>query len=89
MGFDTLELVHETFLGRCDAVDDNPIKEGWITVKQAARISGYTPQHIRKLAQDKRIHAKLIDAVYFIYEPSFRKYMDSQERDPRDRDEFG
>jgi hypothetical protein len=57
----------------------------WLTVNDAARLSGYHPEHIRRLVRQGAITAKKFSIVWMVSRKSLLSYMKSQEKNsPQD-----
>lgn len=48
--------------------------EEWITVTEAAEISGYHPEHIRRLIREGMIHARKFGPLWQVSYPSLMEY---------------
>ena len=48
----------------------------WISVSEAAQLTGYSTPHLRELVRDKRIHARKIVTVWQIDRASLMEYVD-------------
>jgi hypothetical protein len=59
-------------------------KDEWLSVNDAARISGYHPEHIRRLVRQGAITAKKFSIVWMVSKNSLLVYMKSQEKPPQD-----
>jgi len=55
-------------------------KEEWLTVNEAAELSGYHPEHIRRLVRQGAITAKKFSIVWMVSRESLFKYKKSQEK---------
>ena len=53
----------------------------WLTVKEAADMSGYHPEHIRRLVREGKIEARKIVTVWLVNRSSLQNYLDEQKRD--------
>lgn len=51
-----------------------------ISLKEAAEISGFTPRHIRRLAQTGKIYAKRMGRDWFTTKNSIQEYLTSNRR---------
>lgn len=47
----------------------------WLTVNEAAKLSGYDPQHIRRLIRDGEIEARKFSIVWMVNRKSLLEYM--------------
>ncbi len=57
----------------------------WLTVNDAAKLSGYHPEHIRRLVRQGAITAKKFSIVWMVSRESLLSYVKSQERPPQDQ----
>ena len=55
--------------------------EEWLTVSDAAEISGYHPEHIRRLIREKKINAQKFSIVWQVDRESLLDYIRSQKKD--------
>ena len=61
-------------------------KDQWLDVNEAAKLSGYHPEHIRRLVRQGAITAKKFSIVWMISRNSLLAYMKSQEKvSPQDQ----
>ena len=61
-------------------------KEEWLTVNEAAELSGYHPEHVRRLIRQGEITAKKFSIVWMVSRDSLLKYKKSQEKlSPQDQ----
>ena len=49
----------------------------WLTVKEAAKQSGYHPEHIRELIRDGLIKGRKVSIVWLVESKSLRAYLDN------------
>ena len=62
------------------AIDGN-----WLTVNEAAKLSGYHPEHIRRLIREGAITAQKFSIVWQVNRESLLAYVASQKKDnPKD-----
>ncbi len=47
----------------------------WLTVNEAAKLSGYDPQHIRRLIRDGEIEARKFSIVWMVNRKSLLEYV--------------
>ena len=59
-------------------------KDEWLTVNEAADLSGYHPEHIRRLIREEEVAAKKFSIVWMVSKLSLLAYMKSQGRPPQD-----
>ncbi len=52
------------------------MSDDWITTAEAAKISGYHPEHIRRLMRQHRIAGRKFGIVWQVYRQSLVSYMD-------------
>ncbi len=52
----------------------------WITTQQAAELSGYHPEHIRRLVREGRINARKFGIVWMINKQSLLAFVQNAER---------
>ena len=63
-------------------------KEEWLTVNEAAELSGYHPEHIRRLIRPGAIMAKKFSIVWMVSRESLLEYKKSQEKvSPQDQEQ--
>ena len=55
--------------------------EDWITVTEAAEISGYHPEHIRRVIREGKIDARKFSIVWQISKSSLLDYISDQKKD--------
>ncbi len=61
-------------------------KDEWLTVNEAAKLSGYHPEHIRRLVRQGAITAKKFSIVWMVSRDSLLTYMKSKEKvSPQDQ----
>ncbi len=61
-------------------------KDEWLTVNEAAKLSGYHPEHIRRLVRQGAITAKKFSIVWMVSRDSLLTYMKSQDKvSPQDQ----
>ncbi len=48
----------------------------WLTVNEAAKISGYHPEYIRELIRDNKITAKKFSIVWMVNRESILAYLE-------------
>ena len=61
-------------------------KDEWLTVNDAAKLSGYHPEHIRRLVRQGAVTAKKFSIVWMVSRISLLAYMKSQEKvSPQDQ----
>ncbi len=61
-------------------------KDEWLTVNEAAKLSGYHPEHIRRLVRQGAVKAKKFSIVWMVSRDSLLTYMKSQEKvSPQDQ----
>ena len=56
-------------------MDDN-----WISVEEAAKISGYHPEHIRRLIRGGKVKGRKFSIVWQVDRASFYAYLEEQNR---------
>ena len=47
----------------------------WLTVNEAAELSGYDPEHIRRLIREGEIHARKFSIVWMVNRESLLGYV--------------
>ena len=57
-------------------------KDEWLDVNEAAKLSGYHPEHVRRLVRQGAITAKKFSIVWMVSRDSLLSYMKSQEKLP-------
>ena len=55
----------------------------WLTVNEAAKLSGYHPEYIRQLIRDGKVNAKKFSIVWMVDKESLLEYVKSQEKPPQ------
>jgi excisionase family DNA binding protein len=55
----------------------------WLTVKEAAELTGYDIQHIRRLARERKIETQKWGNAWMINRPSLMKYLETEGRGPK------
>ncbi len=61
-------------------------KDEWLTVNEAAKLSGYHPEHVRRLVRQGAITAKKFSIVWMVSRDSLLAYTKSQEKvSPKDQ----
>lgn len=60
-----------------------PMNEDWITTLEAAELSGYDPEHVRRLARAGKIDAKKWGQEWMISKVSILKYRQDEGRKPK------
>ncbi|MEK6753469.1 MAG: helix-turn-helix domain-containing protein [Chloroflexota bacterium] len=48
----------------------------WLTVRDAAKLSGYDPEHIRRLVREDKIKARKFSIVWMVDRKSLLAYLD-------------
>lgn len=48
----------------------------WLTVREAVKLSGYDPEHIRRLVRDGKVTARKVSIVWLIERKSLLEYLD-------------
>jgi hypothetical protein len=57
----------------------------WLTVNEAADLSGYHPEHVRRLIRQGAVTAKKFSIVWMVSKDSLLSYIRSQEKPPQDQ----
>ena len=60
-------------------------KEKWLTVNEAADLSGYHPEHVRRLIRQGSVTAKKFSIVWMVSRDSLLAYKESQEKPSQDQ----
>jgi hypothetical protein len=60
-------------------------KDEWLTVNEAAKISGYHPEHIRRLVRQGSVEAKKFSIVWMVSKDSLLNYIRDQKKPPQDQ----
>ena len=55
----------------------------WLTVNEAAEISGYHPEYVRQLIRDGKVTAKKFSIVWMVSKESLLEYVKCQEKPPQ------
>ena len=53
----------------------------WITVQEAAEISGYHPEHIRRLIREGKVDARKFSIVWQVDKTSLLTYVEMHKKD--------
>ena len=56
----------------------------WLTVNEAASLSGYHPEHIRRLVRQGAVEAKKFSIVWMVSKDSLLSYIRDQKKPPQD-----
>lgn len=48
----------------------------WLTVQEAAKLSGYNPEHIRRLVRESRVEAQKFSIVWMVNRESLLTYLE-------------
>ena len=56
----------------------------WLTVNEAAKLSGYHPEHIRRLVRQGAVTAKKFSIVWMVSKDSLLSYIRDQQKPPQD-----
>lgn len=56
----------------------------WITVNEAAKLSGYHPERIRELVREGKVNAKKFSIVWMVDKESLLRYAAEQGRPSQD-----
>jgi hypothetical protein len=59
------------------------VETTWLTVNEAAEISGYHPEYVRQLIRDGKVIAKKFSIVWMVSKESLLEYVRSQEKPPQ------
>ena len=59
--------------------------DDWLTVNEAADLSGYHPEHVRRLIRQGAVTAKKFSIVWMVSKDSLLSYIRSQEKPPQDQ----
>jgi excisionase family DNA binding protein len=51
------------------------INDNWLTVQEAAKESGYDPEHIRRLIRDGEIEARKLSIIWLVDRKSLSAYL--------------
>jgi hypothetical protein len=57
----------------------------WLTVNDAAKLSGYHPEHIRRLVRQGAVTAKKFSIVWMVSKDSLLNYIRDQQKPPQDQ----
>lgn len=52
----------------------------WITTQEAASLSGYNPEHIRRLVRQGKIAAEFKGTMFWVSKSSFKKYLEEAKK---------
>jgi len=56
-----------------------PIDDTWLTVQEAAKESGYHPEHITRLIREKKITARKLSVIWLVDRKSLSDYQKKTE----------
>ncbi|MCL5951135.1 MAG: helix-turn-helix domain-containing protein [Chloroflexi bacterium] len=56
-----------------------PMADDWITVRDACQLSGYHPDHIRRIIRSGEVKARKFATVWQVNRPSLLAYIKKQE----------
>lgn len=56
------------------------MRDQWISIRQAAVLSGYTPYHLRRLMRTKVVQGRKVITVWTVSKASLQKYLRMQSR---------
>jgi excisionase family DNA binding protein len=48
----------------------------WLTVREAAKLSGYDPEHVRRLVRDGKVTARKVSIVWLLDRKSLLVYLE-------------
>jgi hypothetical protein len=54
--------------------------ENWVSVSEASELSGYHPEHIRRLIRQGKINAKKFSIVWMVDRDSLLAYIDKKKK---------
>lgn len=57
----------------------------WLTVNEAAKLSGYHPEHVRRLIRQGSVEAKKFSIVWMVSRDSLMSYIRSEKKPPQDQ----
>jgi excisionase family DNA binding protein len=57
-----------------------PNKSDWLTVSEAAKLSGYHPERIRELIRDNKIVAQKFSIVWQVNRESLQAYLSKMQK---------
>jgi hypothetical protein len=60
------------------------VETEWLTVNEAADISGYHPDYIRQLIRKGKVNAKKFSIVWMVDKDSLLTYVKDKEKPPQD-----
>ena len=60
-------------------------KDEWLDVNEAAKLSGYHPEHIRRLVRQGAVTAKKFSIVWMVSRESLLSYIRNQQKPPQDQ----
>ena len=58
--------------------------EKWLTVQEAAELSGYHPDYVRQLIRAGKVSAKKFSIVWMVDRASLQSYIRDQKETPQD-----
>jgi excisionase family DNA binding protein len=59
--------------------------EDWLTVHEAAKLTGYNPEQIRRIAREGKVKSQKWGTVWMISRPSLFEYIHGQGRGPKSK----
>jgi len=60
-------------------------KDEWLTVNEAAQLSGYHPEHVRRLIRQGSVEAKKFSIVWMVSKDSLLNYIRDSQKPPQDQ----
>jgi len=63
------------------------MEDEWITTREAANLTGYNAEHLRRLARAGKVQARKFGVVWQVDRTSLLKYLETEGRGPRIKDE--
>jgi hypothetical protein len=59
--------------------------EEWLTVNEAAELSGYNPEYLRRLMRDHKIRNRKFSFIYQVNRKSLLEYLEKAQHTPDKR----
>ena len=57
----------------------------WLTVNEAAKVSGYHPEYVRQLVREGKVNAKKFSIVWMVDKDSLLTYVKNQDKPTQDQ----
>jgi excisionase family DNA binding protein len=61
------------------------VETKWLTVNEAAKVSGYHPEYVRQLVREGKVNAKKFSIVWMVDKDSLLTYVKNQDKPTQDQ----